>query len=55
MSKAGNSMIGQVRSVVCPLALFHKWHTCLAHLQGLEVRCVRWGWGTTSAHFLWKH
>lgn len=27
LSKAGNSMIGQVRGVVCLLALFHKWHT----------------------------
>lgn len=54
LSKAGNPMIGQARGVVHLLALFHRWAHILAHLQGLEARCVEAGVGQ-SAHFLWRH
>lgn len=45
LSKANNSMIGQARGMVHLLALFHRWTHILAHLQGLEARCVVVGVG----------
>lgn len=45
LSKANNSTIGQARGVVHLLALFHRWTHILAHLQGLEAKCVEVGVG----------